>query len=157
VASRKVLDRTAQEGEYLHRDFHGALCYAIAYLDREYGPRVTRRYLERVAHICYAPLIAQLFAEGLPALEAHWREVFGREGGHFSLGYEGHVLVLRVERCPAIAHLRERDQLYTERYCATTEIVNEAICHAAGYRSSCVVRPGQGQCVQRFWREGEGR
>ncbi len=29
----KVLDCKASDNEYLHKDFHGALCYAIKYLD----------------------------------------------------------------------------------------------------------------------------
>jgi len=151
----QVLDCTASEHEYLHRDFHGALCYAIAYLDREYGPPVTRRYLGEVARRCYAPLIARLAREGLPALEAHWRSVFDREGGAYALAYEDGALVLRVSDCPAIAHLRARGQLYTERFCVTTEVVNETICRAAGYEASCACQPGRGQCVQRFWRAGE--
>ena len=50
--------------------------------------------------------------------------------------YEGEVLVLTVERCPAIAHLKRREQLFTDRYCETTVVVNEAVCQQAGYRCS---------------------
>jgi len=155
VPANQVLDRTASDGEYLHRDFHGALCYAIAYLDREYGTDVTRRYLQQVARTCYAPLIERLSREGLPALEAHWQSVFEREGGRFSLAYEGRVLVLTVQECPAIAHLKARNQLYTERFCVTTQVVNETICRAAGCDASCAFEPGRGRCVQRFWRIDE--
>ena len=151
----QLLDRTASEGEYLHRDFHGALCYAIAYLDRRHGPQVTRRYLQQVGRTCYAPLIERLAAEGLPALEEHWRAVFEREGGGYVLAYEDGTLVLTVSDCPAVAHLKARGQLYTERFCVTTEVVNETICRAAGYVASCAYEPGQGRCVQRFWRAGE--
>ena len=109
--------------------------------------------MEQVGKTCYAPLSERLRAEGLPALDRHWRRVFAQEGGAFSVHYEGDVLVLTVERCPAIAHLKQRDQLFTVRYCETTAVVNEAICQAAGFRFSCQYEPGQGRCVQRFWRE----
>ncbi len=33
----KVLNCKASDNEYLHKDFHGALCYGIKYLDDVYG------------------------------------------------------------------------------------------------------------------------
>ncbi len=152
----RVLDRKASDSEYLHRDFHGVLCYSIKYLDENYGPEATRRYLQQVGETVYSPLIESLRREGLPALERHWRDVFTKESGRFELSYEGGTLVLTVYECPAIAHLKRVNQLFTERYCETTVVVNETICRRAGYRCSCEYERGEGRCVQRFWREKEG-
>ncbi len=150
--SLRVLDIKASDHEYLHKDFHGALCYGIRYLDETFGAAATEEYLRQVGRACYSPLSEQLKKEGLRALERHWREVFGKEGGRFTLTYEGEVLVLTVQECPAIAHLKKINQLFTERYCETTVVVNEVICSEAGYVSSCQYEPGQGKCVQKFWK-----
>ena len=151
----QILDCKLSDNEYLHMDFHGALCYSIYYLDAKYGQEATRRYLRQVGRTCYAPLSERLRAEGLPALDRHWQRVFAQEGGSFSLHYEDEMLVLTIERCPAIAHLKQRDQLFTERYCETTVVVNETICQTAGFGCSCQYEPGQGRCVQKFWQESD--
>jgi len=151
-SQKKVLDQKASDNQYLHKDFHGALCYGIDYLDRLYGPAATDEYLRQVGETYFSPLSEQLKAEGLPALERHWRNVFGLEGGRFTLCYEGDVLVLAVDECPAVAHLKKINKLYTPRFCRTTVVVNETICRRAGYECSCEYEPGRGRCVQKFWK-----
>ena len=151
----RVLDCKARDHDYLHRDFHGALCYGIKYLDDHYGPEATAEYLRQLAHNCYGPVIAQLKREGLKALEKHWRELFTREGGKFTLEYQEDVLVLTIQECPAILHLKAINQLFTTRYCQTTVVVNEAICAEAGFQCSCEYEPGAGRCVQKFWKPRE--
>ena len=151
----KVLDCKAADHEYLHKDFHGALCYAIDYLDRTYGSEATREYLEQVGKSFYAPLSTAIKQQGLSALEKHYRDVFTKESGKFSLNYEGDMLVLTVDECPAIAHLKKRNHFFTERFCETTVVVNQTICNQAGYMSSCKYEPGAGRCIQKFWKAKE--
>ena len=148
----RVVERKASDNVYLHRDFHGAMCFVIKYLDDTCGPDATAEYLHQVGQTVYEPLIDRLREEGLSALEEHWRNTFTREGGRFSLSYEGDTLVLTVEECPAVSHLRTRGQLSTERFCETTVVVNDAICGSAGYACSCQYASGEGRCVQRFWK-----
>lgn len=148
----QVIDCRAGDHEYLHRDFHGALCYAIQYLDENLGPEFTERYLRDVGRNNYKGLIRTLAAEGLPALERHWRNVFEKEGGTFRMRYEGTTLTLTVEQCPAIAHLQRNGQLFTTRFCETTVVVNDTVCELAGYAASCDYQPGEGRCVQKFWK-----
>ena len=150
---KRVIDCKASDNVYLHKDFHGALCYSIQYLDEQYGHDATAAYLAQVGETFFAPLSEALKREGLAALEKHWRQIFSLEEGQFSLEYEDGALVLTVQECPAIAHLKSRGQLFTDRYCETTVVVNETVCRRAGYDCSCTYEPGQGQCVQRFWQE----
>jgi len=150
----KVLDRRASDSEYLHKDFHGAMCYAVKYLDEKCGPDATRAYLRQVGRTFFAPLSERLARDGLRALAEHWRKVFALEGGEIELSHDGGVLVLTVRKCPAVAHLKAIGKLYTERFCETTVAVNEAICERAGYACSCRYEPGAGRCVQRFWKAG---
>ncbi len=53
---------------YLHKDFHGALCYAIKYLDATYGYETTHAYLRQVGETIYKPLIGEIKRCGLTAL-----------------------------------------------------------------------------------------
>jgi predicted ArsR family transcriptional regulator len=151
----RVLDCKATDHEYLHKDFHGALCYGIKYLDDHFGPEATTAYLRQVGRSYFAPLSQQLRDEGLAALEKHWREIFTKEGGAFSLEIQDGVLTLTVHNCPAIAHLKRINQLFTPRFCETTVVVNETVCGEAGYKCSCHYEPGEGRCVQKFWKEKE--
>jgi hypothetical protein len=151
----KVLQRSASENRYLHKDFHGALCYAIKYLDDTYGHDATTRYLQQVGESVFSPLIAELKQKGLGVLEQHWKAIFDLEEGNYDLKYDGDVLVLTVHQCPAIQHLKNRNQLYTDRYCETTVVVNETICSAAGYKCVCNYELGVGRCVQKFWKPKE--
>src|SRR5208283_5270309 len=70
----RVLDCQASDNTYLHKDFHGALCYGIKYLDDHYGPEATAEFLRQVGRGYYGPLSARLKQDGLMALEEHWRE-----------------------------------------------------------------------------------
>jgi len=148
----KVLDCKCSDYPYLHKDVHGALCYAIQYLDDTYGHDATRAYLEQVGRTVYRPLIQDLIHQGISAMENHLRHIFSLEGGDFHLAYEEDVLVLTVQACPAISHLRSIGQLFTDRYCETSVVVNETICKEAGFKCSCSYEPGKGTCVQKFWR-----
>ena len=151
----RVLDCKTSDHEYLHKDFHGALCCGINYLDETYGQDATRQYLQQVGRTFFAPLAAALKQQGLWVLERHWKDVFTREGGKFSLNYEDDTLVLMVHECPAIAHLKKTNQLFTDRFCETTVVINETICGQAGYTCSCEYEPGKGRCVQKFWKNKE--
>jgi hypothetical protein len=149
---KKVLDRKASDNVYLHKDFHGALCYGIKYLDDNFGQQATKEYLQQVGKTFFAPLSQALKKEGLSALGKHWNEIFTKESGEFEISYEGDTLILKVNKCPAIAHLVENNQLYTTRYCETTVVVNETVCEQAGYECSCKYEPGKARCVQKFWK-----
>jgi len=152
----KIIDRKASDNVYMHKDFHGALCYAIKYLDDNFGPDATEDYLKQVARAYFAPLTEKLKKDGLPALEKHWNRIFTEEKGNFSIKNEGGTLILTVDECPAIAYMKKHGYFYTDRYCLTTVVVNETVCAEAGYRCSCHYEPGEGKCVQKFWKS-EGK
>lgn len=70
------LDCKGGEHPYLHKDFHGALCYAIKYLDETYGYETTHAYLRHVGESIYKPLICKIKRHGLTALEDHLQRVY---------------------------------------------------------------------------------
>jgi hypothetical protein len=149
----KVIDCKQSDNEYLHKDFHGALCYAIKYLDDKFGEKATEEYLIQVGNTYFKLLADKLKKEGLSALESHWRHIFQKEQGQFKMYYDNDKLILEVSECPAIAHLKKRDIFYTERYCQTTVVVNRTLCQQAGYQCSCEYESGKGKCIQKFWKD----
>lgn len=153
----RVLECNSSDNEYLHKDFHGALCYAIKYLDDTHGPDAVKEYLRRVGQENFSALVKELKSKGVVALENHFRQIFDLEAGKAEFERDGNCLVIRVSHCPAISHLRTINQLFTTRYCETTVNINKAICEQAGYDCSCEYVPGQGRCVQKFWKKGDAK
>jgi len=138
----------------VHKDFHGALSAGIQFVLDRHGPEALAEFLDQVAANVYRPLIERIRQEGLKALEEHWRRIFELEGGDYSLEYESETLVLRVERCPAIHHMKEHGYAIADRFCESTRVVNEGICRRAGCACSVEYDQEAGTCVQKFWRAG---
>ncbi|OHB58863.1 MAG: hypothetical protein A2Y12_00400 [Planctomycetes bacterium GWF2_42_9] len=149
----KVIDCKQSDNEYLHKDFHGALCYAIKYLDDNFGEKATEEYLIQVGKTYFKPLSEKLKREGLEALRSHWKNIFKKEQGEFNIYCENDKLICEVKQCPAIAHLKKTGSFFTDRYCQTTVIVNKTICNDAGYQFTCEYKSGEGKCVQKVWIE----
>ncbi len=148
----KVMTRKASDNFYLHKDFHGALCYAIKYLEENFGAAAVREYFEQVGSSYFSVLSDKLKKEGLSALEDHFTKIMTLEAGEFDFSYEGSTLVLRVSKCPAIMHLKSINALFTDSFCESTVVVNETICKNAGYQCSCEYQKGEGKCIQKFWK-----
>ncbi|GMV92840.1 MAG: hypothetical protein AMXMBFR82_26180 [Candidatus Hydrogenedentota bacterium] len=134
----------------VHKDFHGALSYAFEFLESNYGEDGLRDFLDRLGDTVYKPLVLDLKARGLPALEDHWRRIMDLEGGEYTLRMDGDTLVLDLRACPAVHHMRAHDYRVSEHFCEHTRIVNEAICRRAGYQATVEYDQDKGRCVQRF-------
>lgn len=143
----------------VHPDFHGALSYGMQFLFERFGMAEVDAWLRQVGQNCYRPLRERLQAEGLSALEAHWRRIFALEHGDVHISWEGplpergRTLVLEVNRCPALAHMAERGYTVFHDFCRHTRIVNEEICRPVGYQCSVESDQAGQRCVQRFWKE----
>ncbi|HHV62659.1 MAG TPA: hypothetical protein GXX51_08485 [Firmicutes bacterium] len=146
---------------YLHKDFYGGLSLAFEFIEKELGYDALEEYWRRVARTCYRPLIEKLRKEGLPALEEYLRGVFepqasrgpGQNGTgepDFEITRTGDELILKINRCPALSHMREAGYPIHYRYCEHTRVVNETICKEAGYEATCEYDQDAARCVQRF-------
>jgi len=136
----------------VHKDFHGALSFGLAFVESQYGEEGMAEFLESLADSVYAPLVRDIRAGGLAALEEYWRKVFEWEEGDVDIALEDGVLTLAVNRCPAIAHMKEYGYAIAPHFCEHTRIVNEAICRAAGYAASVEYDQDAGRCTQTFRR-----
>ncbi|MFP4502891.1 MAG: hypothetical protein ACLFTT_18000 [Candidatus Hydrogenedentota bacterium] len=136
----------------VHKDFHGALSYGLAFLEEKYGAEARTQFLARLADTVYKPLADDLRVRGVVALREHWARIFELEGGAIEMHEDGDTLVLHVHRCPAITHMQEQGYRIADHFCEHTRIVNEAVCRAAGYEATVDYDQAAGRCVQRFRR-----
>ena len=136
----------------VHKDFHGALSYAVTFLTERHGAEEMEAFFDQVAANVFRPLIEAMKESGLKALEDHWRNIFDLEQADYDMEYEGETLVLHVNQCPAISHMKERGYDIAPGFCEHTRITNEGICTRAGFACSVEYDQDAGRCVQRFWR-----
>jgi len=147
------MDRRASDNVYLHRDFHGALSAALIYLEERFGEDAVREYLRGFARAFYAPLRADLAERGLPAIADRLRRVYEAEGAHVSIELSDDELMVRVEACPAVTHMRDRGYAVSRLWRETISSVNEAICEDSAFDFDLVeYNEETGASVQRFYR-----
>ncbi|MEW6356958.1 MAG: hypothetical protein AB1696_11560 [Planctomycetota bacterium] len=148
--SRRVLRGRPSDHPYLHKDFHGALSFALDYVEERMGREALHDLLARVAQAIYSSLIDKAREKGLSAMREHLCEMFSKEGGEFQVRCEGDELVFRVQKCPALSHMRDRGYRVARRFCETTRVVNETIARQVGWRASVEYDQERGACVQCF-------
>ena len=151
--TKEIMERRASDNEYLHKDFHGGLSAGIEYLHRNYGPQAVREYLQQFARSFYAPLRSALKQCGLTALKDHFEKMYRTEGGKIQITFSEDEMIMDVETCPAVMHMRGRGYSVAELFCETTKTVNEAICEGSDFAAELVEYDSQtGRSVQRFYR-----
>ena len=151
--SKEVMTRKASDNEYLHKDFHGALSTGIDYLEAHFGEQAVRDYLRGFATSFYAPLTKALKERGLVALKEHLERVYQPEGGEISMEFTEDELVLKVESCPAVMHMRRKQYPVARLFVETTRTVYEAICEGTGFSAELLeYDPQTGRSIQRFHR-----
>ncbi len=126
--AREVIRRQASDNEYLHKDFHGAFSAGIEYLNKNFGPEAVREYLHQFATSFYAPLIDDINRRGLAALKDRLESVYRTEQATVNISLTEDELVLEVESCPAVMHMREHGYQVAAMFPETSKAVYEALC-----------------------------
>jgi hypothetical protein len=151
--AKEVMRRQASDNAYLHRDFHGALSAGIEYLDRHYGEDAVREYLRRFTVSYYAPLVKDVKARGLVALKEHFERIYAAEGGRIRATLSRDELILEVEACPAVAHMRAHGYAVARLFSETTRTVHEALCEGTPFAAQVLQYDERtGRSVTRFYR-----
>ena len=151
--AKEIMERRAADNEYLHKDFHGALSAGIDYLQNHYGAEAVRDYLRKFTRTYYGPLREKLGREGLSALKEHFEKLYEIEGGEVEIEFGADELVVRVESCPAVTHMRANGHKVADLFEETTRTVNEALCEGSAFLAELVEYDRQsGRSVQRFYR-----
>lgn len=154
---KEVMERRASDNEYLHRDFHGALSSALIYLEERFGPEAVREYLRDFARKYYAPLREDMQERGLEAVADRLRRVYEDEGADVCLEMNEDELIVEVEACPAVTHMREHGYEVAPMWRETIRSVNEGICEGGPYDFELLeYDQGTGASRGRFFRREEG-
>lgn len=151
--AKEVMRRRAGDNEYLHKDFHGALSAGIEYLDRTYGEESVRQYLRAFALSFYAPTRQALLDRGLVALKEHFELIYGIEQSEVYIECSADELVLQVDVCPAVSHMRSRGYKVARLFAETQASVNAALCEGTPFAYEMLEYDAQtGRSRQRFYR-----
>jgi len=150
---REVMERSASDNEYLHRDFHGALSAGIDYLDERYGAEAVREYLRGFAVSYYAPTVAAVREHGLPALAEHFERIYSIEGAAPVIRMSDDELVIELDHCPAVKHMRAHGYAVARLWVETIRAVNEGLVEGTDFAAELVEYDDEtGASVQRFVR-----
>ena len=151
--AKEVMRRRASDNEYLHKDFHGVLSEGIKYIDDRYGEEAVREYLRGFASSFYAPLVSDIKERGLMALKERLEEIYKAEGARVETALSGDELLVTVEACPAVMHMREQGYRVARLFRETTSTVSDALCEGTPFSAELVEYDEQtGRSVQRFRR-----
>lgn len=138
----------------LHKDFHYTLSLIFDFLKENYGRDETDRIMKKVSRIIYAPLIEDMKERGLPAIEKHIKELMELESGKYSVEKDDDSVTFRIEKCPAISHMKNKNLDISPDFCRiSTGLASKEIAEDAGFRFSVDYDQDKGQCVQKFWKE----
>ncbi len=135
---KQVMNRSASDNTYLHKDFHGALSTALTYLQDRYGDQSVREYLHQFAAAFYSALTADINQRGLVALQEHFERIYQIEGGKVDTKLSDDEMILDVDACPAVMHLRQQGQPVAPLFYETTKTVNETICEGTPFAAELV-------------------
>jgi hypothetical protein len=150
---KEIITRRAADNVYLHKDFHGALSTGIAYLEQRYGAETVRGYLRQFASAFYAGVTQSINERGLIALREHLEHIYALEGGQIAIICSDDELLLEVEACPAVTHMREHDYVVTPLFYETSKTVYAAICDGTPFASEWLRYDDQsGRSAVRFFR-----
>jgi hypothetical protein len=126
--TKEIIRRDSADNVYLHKDFHGALSTGITYLEQRYGAEAARDYLRQFARSFYAGVTQAINERGLIALREHLERSYALEGGQISITCSDDELLLTVEACPAVTHMREHGYGVAPLFYETSRTVYAAIC-----------------------------
>ena len=151
--TKEVMKRRASDNEYIHKDFHGALSAGIEYLHKNYGQQAVRDYLWQFASTFYSPLKDALKERGLVALKEHFEKIYKIEDGKIGISISTDEMILKVQACPAVMHMRQNGYQVASLFHETIKTVNKAICEGSEFAFESLEYDEQtGRSVQRFYR-----
>jgi len=131
--AREMISRNAADNVYLHKDFHGALSTGIAYLEQRYGAEAVRDYLRQFALTFYAALTLSIRERGLVALREHLERIYALEGGQIRITCAEDEMLLEVEACPAVTHMRQHGYAVAPLFYETSKTLYAAICEGTPF------------------------
>jgi len=130
----EVMNRSASDNRYLHRDFHLSLNTGIDYLYKTYTMADVEIYLTRFASNFYAPVIERIKEGGLEAAKTAFLSPYEAEGEEAVVSFterKGEVII-NISECPAVRHFNGQGITPSAVYPLSTTVVWTEICRQAG-------------------------
>jgi len=130
----EVMNRSASDNRYLHRDFHLSLNTGIDYLYKTYTMADVEIYLTRFASNFYAPVIERIKKGGLEAAKTAFLSPYEAEDeqGVVTFTERKGEVIITISECPAVRHFNAKGVAPSPFYPLTTTIVWTEICRQAG-------------------------
>jgi len=92
---------------------------------------------------------------GRVALEEHFARIYALEGGAVRFARSADELLLDIEVCPAVAHMRAHGSLVARMWREPAATVNGAICEGTPFAAELVAYDEEtGRQRVRFYRRG---
>ena len=131
------MDRKASDNEYFRKDFHSSMNMGIEYLGSKYGIDAIIEYLTRFTKNVYSTVINDIKEFGPKALENKILDTYKKEKAPDAVKTEFSAdmneLVVTIDYCPAVRHLKETGREVSKWFRYTTEIVMKTLAESCGY------------------------
>lgn len=151
--TKEVMSRGSSDNEYMHPDFHGALSTGIQYLHETHGPDAVIQWLQQVTDALYNPLKRDIRRRGLVAIREYIEDVYADEGGCVEFEQSDGELVVHIDWCPALAHIRENGYPVADMWVETTRTVYHRLVEDTPFGFELLQFDDQtGECRLRFFR-----
>lgn len=134
-------------------DFYFAIQATFRFILQRFGREGWIRYLGELGRGYFTPVNRLWKQEGLPGVARTWKDFFDAEPrAEVGIEEEADKVTIRVQRCPAIAHLKASGRELLPCFCQHCYYLNQARAETAGLSMS--VEGGNGHCVHRYARAG---
>ena len=138
--------RYREEGN-VHKDFHLATDTTIRYVLSQYGLGFLKELFRRTAHLVYKEIYEALKKGDCKPLVEHLTYFLKREEAVFRVINGKDEVILEIEECPAVKHLKERGREVTTDFCLQTALMNEAWSEGSEFNITTFIT-GEGSCRQ---------
>jgi len=130
-----VMDITAEDNKYLHRDFHLSGDTALQYCGDNYGENCARAFLATYATHFYSPQIEDTKKRGLIALKEWIERIYEVEEAsdvlHTKLDGD-ESLTVTIDKSPVIEYMHSLNQEPSRYYIEQTRTLYSAVADACG-------------------------
>lgn len=130
----EIMDRRASDNEYFHKDFHSSVNMGIDYLGEQYGKDVLVDYLNLYTEHVYDAVLQNVRRKGLKAIDEFIKDTYKKEKAEdlIETKLSDNLLIIKIESCPAVKHLRETGREVSKWYVYTTTAIMEKLAAECG-------------------------
>ena len=133
-------------------DFYFAINATFRHIQQRYGQEGLYAYWRAMAREYFEDVVERFAKGGLKAVEEYWQEFFAAEpNGKVSMQRQGSEVIIEVQQCPAIKHLKANKRRIVDFYCQHCDVMNREMAEAAGLGFH--MSGADGSCRQVFTRK----